>query len=107
MVWSYSVSLCSPGYLGTLYVDKAGFKLTDIHLPLCLSNAGIPLTPRECMCVESNIHKEGEIGNAERRDIFCDYRLSGLDETHVLHKRRAGMVSPTNGSRVHWCRCEQ
>ena len=28
------VSLCSPGYPGTHFVDKAGLKLTETHLPL-------------------------------------------------------------------------
>jgi hypothetical protein len=28
------VSLCSPGYPGTHYVDQASLKLTEVHLPL-------------------------------------------------------------------------
>lgn len=31
MVCSDSVSLCNDGYLGALFVDQAGFEVTEIH----------------------------------------------------------------------------
>ena len=33
-VFQDRVSLCSPGYLGTHYVDQTGFKLSETSLPL-------------------------------------------------------------------------
>jgi hypothetical protein len=35
------ISLCSPGYSGTNYVNQVAFKLKDISAWLCLSSSGI------------------------------------------------------------------
>jgi hypothetical protein len=87
-IWFWDrVSLCSPGYPGTHYVDEAGLKRIEIPLPLPLS-AGIKGEPPHlpvCTYLYAGEHAPAHICRGFVLSISFSFKTRSLIEPGIPH----------------------